>query len=136
MILEDPAYTLLSWLIKGYPENINTTRIQRRYNYRLSRARMIVENTFGRWKGRFRRFTKRVDMDVEGVIKVAAASRLIHNICKLRNEPCFEEWLQKRFDDDVTAADGPGIGDQAGLDVRDTLAPYFMTPEGQSTGAL
>ena len=62
---------------------------------------MIVENTFGRWKGRFRRFTKHVDMDVEGVIKVAAASRLIHNIFKMRNEPCFEEWLQKGFDDDV-----------------------------------
>ena len=91
MILEDPAYPLLSWLIKGYPENINTTGIQRRFNYLLSRARSIVENTFGRWKGRFRRFTKRVDMDVEGVIKVAAASRLIHNICKMRNEPWFEE---------------------------------------------
>lgn len=97
---------------------------------------MTVENTFGRWKGRFRRFTKHVDMDVEGVIKVAAASCVIHNICEMRNEPCFEEWLQQEFDDDVTATDGPGIGDQAGSDVRDTLAAYFMTPEGQSTGAL
>lgn len=55
----------------------------------------------------------------------------------MRNEPCFDEWLQEGFDeDDVTAADGPGVEDQSGSDVRDTLAAYFMTPEGQSTGAV
>ena len=136
MILGDAAYPLLSWLIKGYPENISTPRIQRRFNYRLSRARMTVENTYGHWKGTFRRFKKRIDLDVEGVIKVAAASRVIYNICEMQNEPCFEEWLQQGFDDDVTAADGPGIEDQAGSDVSDTLAAYFMIPEGQSTGAF
>ena len=46
---------------------------------------MTVENTFGCWKGRFRQFRKRVDMDVEGVIKVAAASCIIHNIYEMRN---------------------------------------------------
>ena len=126
MILGDPAYPLLSWLIKGYPENINTPRIQRRFNYHLSRARMTVENTFGHWKGRFRRFLKRVDMDVEGVVKVVAASCVIHNICEMRNEPCFDEWLQGGFDEDVTATDGPGVEDQSGSDVRDTLMLHIL----------
>ena len=49
VILGDPAYPLLTCLIKGYPENSNTPRIQRHFNYRLSRARMTVENTFGHW---------------------------------------------------------------------------------------
>ena len=48
VILGDPAYPLLTWLIKGYPENSNTPRIQRRFNYHLSGARMTVENTFVR----------------------------------------------------------------------------------------
>ena len=36
MILGDPAYPLLSWLIEGYPENINTPRIQRRLPFKPS----------------------------------------------------------------------------------------------------
>ena len=137
VILGDPAYPLLSWLMKGYPENINTPRIQRRFNYRMSRARMTVENTFGHWKGRFRRFLKRVDMDVEGVVKVVAASCVIHNICEMRNETFFDDWLQEGFQDhDVRIVDGPRVEDEAASDVRDTLAAYFMTPEGQSTGAV
>ena len=70
------------------------------------------------------------------MIKVAAALCIIHNICEVRNEPCFEEWLQQGFDDDVTAADVPGTEDQAGSDVRNMFAAYFMTPEGQITGAF
>ncbi|CAB3990838.1 Hypothetical predicted protein, partial [Paramuricea clavata] len=45
VILADPAYPLLSWVLKGYPRN-EATRSQRVFNYRLSRARMTVENTF------------------------------------------------------------------------------------------
>jgi hypothetical protein len=64
VIRGDPAYPLLNWLMKGYPENPNTPYWQQHFNYHLSRARMTFENTFGCWKGRFRRFLKRVDMNV------------------------------------------------------------------------
>lgn len=36
-------------------------------------------------------------MGVEGVIKVVAASCVIHNICEMQNEPFFDEWLQEGF---------------------------------------
>jgi hypothetical protein len=47
----DPAYPLLPWVIKGYPNDKNAPRCEQVFNYRLSRARVTVENTFGRWKG-------------------------------------------------------------------------------------
>ena len=94
---------------------------------------MTVENTFGRWEGRFRRFLKQIDMSVESVIKVVAASCVIHNICEMQNEPFFDEWLQEGFQaTHVAAFAGPSA--EAGADIRDTLAVYFLTPEGQSTG--
>ncbi|CAB4037988.1 Hypothetical predicted protein, partial [Paramuricea clavata] len=62
-IVADPAYPLLPWVIKDYPNDKNAPRREWVFNYRLSRARVTVENTFGRWKGRFTRFSKRVDME-------------------------------------------------------------------------
>ena len=140
VILGDPAYPLLEWLMKAFPENVNTPNWQRHFNYRLSRARMTVENTFGRWKGRFRRFSKRVDMVVQSVTYLVAASCILHNICELRRDDFFQEWLEV-----CNNIDQPGIiplpneavdrqHESDASIVRDTLAQYFRTVEGQNIG--
>ena len=55
----------------------------------------------------------------------------------MRHEPFFDEWLQEGFNDhDVAIMDGAEVEDQAGSDIRDTLAAYFMTRQGQSTGTV
>ena len=93
VILRDPAYPLLPWLLKPCPENPNTIRLHRSFNYRLSRARVTVENAFGRWKGRFRRFSLRLDMEVPGVVNLIAASYILHNMCELQTNEVMEEWM-------------------------------------------
>ena len=50
VILGDPAYPLLSWLIKPY-SGVGLSAKQQKFNTRLSRARVVVECAFGRLKG-------------------------------------------------------------------------------------
>lgn len=52
LILGDPAYPLLPWLTKPCAETGALTPQEWHFNYCQSRARMVIENSFGRLKGR------------------------------------------------------------------------------------
>uniref|UniRef100_A0A8C3SZ29 DDE Tnp4 domain-containing protein n=1 Tax=Chelydra serpentina TaxID=8475 RepID=A0A8C3SZ29_CHESE len=49
VILGDPAYPLMSWLMKPYTSALDSSK--ELFNYRLSKCRMVVECAFGRLKG-------------------------------------------------------------------------------------
>ena len=86
MILGDPAYPGLPWLMKPYAENAHTTAGQRHFNYRQSRARMVVENAFGRLKGRWRCLLKRLDVKLHNVTNIVATCVILHNLCELHGD--------------------------------------------------
>ena len=59
VLLGDPAYPLLHWMMKAFPDNGRLSCEQKLFNYRLSKARIVVEHSYGRLKGRWRsRFVK------------------------------------------------------------------------------
>ena len=95
VILGDPAYPALPWVMKPYPENAHTTPDQKIFNYRQSRARMVVENAFGRLKGRWRCMLKRLDMKLRNVPDIVAACVCLHNICEMFGDECRREWIQQ-----------------------------------------
>ena len=70
LIVGDSAYALSDWLMKPYTDNGNLMREQVNFNKILSMTRVVVENAYGRLKGRFRSIAKRLDLNVENVCLV------------------------------------------------------------------
>ncbi|XP_072172560.1 uncharacterized protein [Diadema setosum] len=96
VIIGDPAYPLKRWLMKAFPNTGHLTRNQQNFNFRLSSARMVVENAFGRLKGRWRRLLKRNDVDTAFASEVAAVCCVLHNICEVYREHYYPEWDVRR----------------------------------------
>ena len=74
----DEAFPLRTDLMKPYPREVLGMK-ERIFNYRLSRCRRIIENTFGILASRFRIFRRPVIAREEVVISVTKASVVLHN---------------------------------------------------------
>ena len=61
-MLGDPAYPLLQSLMKAFPDKSHLSRQDKNFNYRLSRARVVVEHSYGCLKGRWRCLLKQLDV--------------------------------------------------------------------------
>ena len=84
LILGDSAYALSNWLMKPYIDRGNLTPEECSFNIKHNTARVVVENAFGRLKGRFRSIGKRLDLKVENACNVIAACCVLHNYCEMQ----------------------------------------------------
>lgn len=78
VIVGDDAFPLTTNLLKPY-SRVNLTLQQRVFNYRLSRARRVVENAFGILASRFRVFSRPIELKVQTVDLIVKASCVLHN---------------------------------------------------------
>ena len=78
VFVADDAFGLKRHMMKPYP-NQNIPMDQRIFNYRLSRARRIIENTFGIATTRFRIFRRPIIAKTDKVIIITKAVVALHN---------------------------------------------------------
>lgn len=81
VFIGDEAFALRSDFLKPYPRS-TLNRDTRIFNYRLSRARRVVENTFGIMSSRFRVFETAINLDVKNIEIVVLACCVLHNFLR------------------------------------------------------
>ena len=81
IIVGDEAFPLLHNVMRPYPGKTEgtLTREEAVFNYRLSRARMVVENAFGILAQRWRIFSRKIPLSTKNVDKVVKAACVLHN---------------------------------------------------------
>ena len=82
-IIGDDAFALKPWMMKPFSQR-DMTRDERVFNYRLSRARRIVENAFGILAQRFGCLLTKLQQDPHTVERIVVACVCLHNIMRLR----------------------------------------------------
>ncbi|CAM5160712.1 unnamed protein product [Eretmochelys imbricata] len=108
VILEDPAYPLMPWLMKPYTRHVDSSK--ERFNNRLSKGRMTVECAFDHLKACWRCLYGKMDLANDNIPMLIAACCTLHNICERNGESFTQGWtaeaqrLEAEFEQPETRA--------------------------------
>ena len=130
-ILGDPAYPLLPYVMKEYP-NGGATQEEQYYGYRLCNARNVIKCAFGRLKARFSLSRRAMNINLLDLPTVVYACFVLHNFCELNKERISDEQVRSavEYDQQTQPIDerfvGPAneVGKQA-KQARRILTEYF-----------
>lgn len=138
-IVADNAFPMRTWLQKPHPQR-GLDSAKRNYNYRLSRARRIVENAFGMWANKFRLFLSVINVRPPTVEKLVIASCIIHNMMRTKTPSSYPmadpdpdsppgNWLRDPLDglEPRPRQAGPGPAKE----IREYLTEYYNRPENR-----
>ena len=137
----DEAFPLKVNLMKPYPRGCIGIN-ERIANYRISRARRVVENTFGICASRFRIFRRAIIAKTALVIEITKAVVILHNfLMSADNESrdryvstsCVDEDMARGVDScgmvDVGLVGSTNYSREAKI-VRDNFRDYFISKQG------
>ena len=104
VFVADDAFGLKRHMMKPFPSQ-NLPLEERVFNYRLSRARRIIENTFGVAASRFRIFRRPIIANVEKVTLITKAVVALHNFLMASNSSNGYTYCPTNFIDQDSPSD-------------------------------
>ena len=120
----------MPYVLKEYA-NGGTTPTEQYFGYKLSSARMVIECSFGRLKGRWGALRRAMDIKLDDLPSVIFACSVLHNFCELHGETVTEERVHEACSYDrqfQPPCHSPGYGflnEAAGKKVRNIYSKFF-----------
>jgi len=127
VIVGDEAFALSEHVLRPYP-NRNLSVQQRIYNYRLTRARRMVECAFGILANKWRIFHRPLDVTPQFCDSIVKACCILHNFVRRNDGFQLEDTLYESNFESIQATGTRG--NIKGKHVRDYFAKYFTSPHG------
>lgn len=90
VMVGDEAFPLKRYLMRPFSRNNLAGEAEKIFNYRLSRARRIVENAFGILAARWRIFRKPIETSPEVADKIILAACCLHNFLGISSTESVE----------------------------------------------
>lgn len=143
-LVGDDAFPLRTWLMKPYSIRCMTDE-QRIFNYRLSRARRVVENAFGIMAHRWRCLLTTLQISPQRARQVVNATLTLHNLLRRRyptlqiNDVDQEDvngnvipgaWREGRQMPDPNQVGGQRVT-REGKEQRAYLSEYYCSAQGR-----
>lgn len=149
VIVGDEAFPLLTNLMRPFPGRNRSEGLpvdESTYNYRLSRARRVIENSFGVLSAKWRIYRRPILAKRETVVRIVKSTICLHNWIKTKNSFYFPEgYIDReeangqistgRWRQEVSTEDGglisigrSGANNSSGnaLHIRNNFKRYFV----------
>jgi len=132
VLLGDQGYPLKEYLMRPYPFDNNLDQTKEIFNYRLSRARRMIECTFGILVSKWRCLKTEIQIDPNHVDSIIKSICLIHNI--IIDKEGVDEALISQMNQNLTSPDLVHINNtsrrnnrskQEAYIIRDKFKEYF-----------
>lgn len=133
VLVGDEAFQLTNYLMRPYPGKNLINNDRRIYNYRLSRARRTIENSFGILVSRWRVLKKPIECSPENAVPIVKALTCLHNWLRKNDEveympPVIEDLLRRKVENSVftdTYFYSNNNSTRLAMDIREELCTYF-----------
>jgi len=103
-LIGDGAYSLREWLLIPYKDYGRLTDTQRYFKKRFCATRVLIENSFGLLKSRFRQLLQLDIHSVDKITKFIVSSCVLHNLCIEMNDHII---LEDVDEDDLSIVEEP-----------------------------
>ncbi|XP_034554378.1 protein ALP1-like [Notolabrus celidotus] len=132
VMVGDAAFPLKPYLMRPYPGH-RLSHNKRIFNYRLSRARLVVENAFGILASRWRILHRRVNLHPKNVDTLVVAACILHNflLSPSENQRMLDDGEQSGQKMTPVCSMGGNRASREACNFREKFCTFFNSPEGR-----